>query len=83
MKYIKAYESLKKRKFKANDIVKYKYSDSQPFQIIDWIEEMREYRVKDLYNNNITFFKPNLIEIYPPEKIENFWSKKNAEKYNL
>jgi hypothetical protein len=31
----------------------------------------------------MTFFKPSSIELFPPEELENYYLKKDAEKYNL
>ena len=83
MKYIKTYEETYERKFKPGDIVKYKYSYSQPFEIEDWSSSMRSYKVRDLTDNRISYFNSHLIDIYPPDKLEEFYLKKDAEKYNL
>ena len=83
MKYIKTYEAKYKRKFKPGDIVKYKYSNSQPFEIEDWSSSMVSYRVRDLRNNEVIYFRGREIEIYPPDKLEEFYMRKNAEKCNL
>jgi hypothetical protein len=83
MKHIKTYEEKYERKFKPGDIVKYKYSDSQPFKVLDYIKSMASYKVKDLSSEFMTFFKPSSIELFPPEELENYYLKKDAEKYNL
>lgn len=83
MKYLKTFEEKNKRKFKPGDIVKYKFSQSQPFEILDWVKSLNSYRVKDLHNNYNTYFRSNQIEIYPPDKLDEWYMKQNAEKYNL
>lgn len=52
MKYIKQYEAFENRKFKEGDIVKYKFSNSQPFEILSWSKIMKSYWVKDLYHDS-------------------------------
>lgn len=84
MKYLKAFENKNRRKFEIGDIVKYKYSNSQPFKILDWDIALGSYRVKDLSDYNyITFLRSNLIEIYPPDKLEKWYINQKALRYNL
>lgn len=92
MKHLKTFEENKSSvklkpcdRFKPGDIVKYKFSNSQPFEILYWNKSNNQYKVKDLsrIENPNTFFKSNQIVIYPPEKLEDWYMNQKAKKYNL